>query len=234
MDEVTVKEEAPDASFETDENCKETLRKQPTLKQKTQHRSMRMYNATGLTSVDRKQIEASRISNSSSGQLQREPVQGQSTIFSNNAYTLGNRCGEIFVANNAKQWTFVCTFCNKSTRDIGDFICHIKMDHLEESDEFEHQYGSEFYGDGVNPDQDSCAQDQDVRTNFSHNRRPIEIIPINYNEVSPRSSGLFKNLTSSSKQKRVERKSEVGLAWINACACVYNMLIFLNALLLKI
>ncbi|XP_004523591.1 zinc finger protein 423 [Ceratitis capitata] len=41
-----------------------------------------------------------------------------------------SRCGEVFVSNNARQWTFICTFCNKSTRDIGEFICHIKIKHL--------------------------------------------------------------------------------------------------------
>ncbi|XP_054730137.1 sal-like protein 2 [Anastrepha obliqua] len=41
-----------------------------------------------------------------------------------------SRCGEVFVSNNARQWTFICTYCNKSTRDIGEFICHIKIKHL--------------------------------------------------------------------------------------------------------
>lgn len=41
-----------------------------------------------------------------------------------------SRCGEIFVTNNANKWTFVCTFCQKSTRDIGEFVCHIKFKHM--------------------------------------------------------------------------------------------------------
>ncbi|XP_023291380.2 gastrula zinc finger protein xFG20-1-like [Lucilia cuprina] len=40
------------------------------------------------------------------------------------------KCGEIFVTNNARKWTFVCTFCQKSTRDIGEFVCHIKFKHM--------------------------------------------------------------------------------------------------------
>ncbi|KAL9878008.1 uncharacterized protein ACN2A1_010612 isoform 1-T1 [Glossina fuscipes fuscipes] len=39
-------------------------------------------------------------------------------------------CGEIFVTRSARKWTFICTFCNKGTRDIGEFVCHIKLKHL--------------------------------------------------------------------------------------------------------
>ncbi|XP_055909409.1 zinc finger protein 652-B-like [Eupeodes corollae] len=42
----------------------------------------------------------------------------------------GSRCGEIFVANNAQTWTFVCTFCDKSMRKIDDFIDHIQNAHV--------------------------------------------------------------------------------------------------------
>ncbi|KAM7347259.1 uncharacterized protein ACRADG_006881 isoform 2-T2 [Cochliomyia hominivorax] len=43
-----------------------------------------------------------------------------------------SKCGEIFVTNNARKWTFVCTFCQKTTRDIGEFVLHIKYKHMPE------------------------------------------------------------------------------------------------------
>ncbi|XP_011176819.1 uncharacterized protein LOC105208591 [Zeugodacus cucurbitae] len=52
------------------------------------------------------------------------------TISNRKAALPNSRCGEVFVSNNARQWTFICTYCNKSTRDIGEFICHIKIKHL--------------------------------------------------------------------------------------------------------
>lgn len=39
-------------------------------------------------------------------------------------------CGEIFVTKNARKWTFMCTYCQKSTRDIGEFVLHIRLNHL--------------------------------------------------------------------------------------------------------
>lgn len=42
----------------------------------------------------------------------------------------GLLCGEIFVTRSARKWTFMCTHCNKGTRDIGEFVCHIKLKHL--------------------------------------------------------------------------------------------------------
>lgn len=42
------------------------------------------------------------------------------------------KCGEVLVTNNADKWTFVCTFCQQVTGDIGVFICHIRMQHLED------------------------------------------------------------------------------------------------------
>lgn len=42
------------------------------------------------------------------------------------------KCGEVFVTNNADKWTFVCTFCQQVTGDIGVFICHIKLEHLKD------------------------------------------------------------------------------------------------------
>lgn len=41
-----------------------------------------------------------------------------------------SKCGEIFVTNNAQKWTFVCIYCQKSTRDIGEFICHLQYKHM--------------------------------------------------------------------------------------------------------
>uniref|UniRef100_A0A1A9VWR9 C2H2-type domain-containing protein n=1 Tax=Glossina austeni TaxID=7395 RepID=A0A1A9VWR9_GLOAU len=47
----------------------------------------------------------------------------------------GLLCGEIFVTRSARKWTFICTFCNKGTRDIGEFVCHIKLKHLTHADD---------------------------------------------------------------------------------------------------
>lgn len=41
-------------------------------------------------------------------------------------------CGEIFVTGNARKWTFMCTYCQQSTRDIGEFVLHVKQNHLGE------------------------------------------------------------------------------------------------------
>lgn len=72
-----------------------------------------------------------------------------------------SRCGEVFVSNNARQWTFICTYCNKSTRDIGEFICHIKIKHLggfEDDCGDETDDGGEYEGNQSN----FYEQDQDV------------------------------------------------------------------------
>ncbi|XP_065365665.1 zinc finger protein Xfin-like [Calliphora vicina] len=41
-----------------------------------------------------------------------------------------SKCAEIFVTNNADKWTFFCAYCQKATCDIGAFICHIRLEHL--------------------------------------------------------------------------------------------------------
>ncbi|XP_037822013.1 zinc finger protein 699-like [Lucilia sericata] len=41
-----------------------------------------------------------------------------------------SKCAELFVTNNADKWTFFCVHCEKSTSDIGVFICHIRLEHL--------------------------------------------------------------------------------------------------------
>ena len=57
-------------------------------------------------------------------------------------WPLGSKkCGEVLVTNNADKWTFVCTFCQQVTGDIGVFICHIRMQHLE--DQQQHDLASE-------------------------------------------------------------------------------------------
>ncbi|XP_005185552.2 gastrula zinc finger protein xFG20-1 [Musca domestica] len=70
--------------------------------------------------------------------------------------TKGNHCGEIFVTNNAKKWTFVCTYCQKSTRDIGEFVCHIKFKHM----------GGIHHSD---EDDDDDAADENNATRKAHN-----------------------------------------------------------------
>ncbi|XP_065365088.1 zinc finger protein 83-like isoform X1 [Calliphora vicina] len=41
-----------------------------------------------------------------------------------------SKCAEIFVTNNADKWTFFCAYCQMATVDIGAFICHIRLEHL--------------------------------------------------------------------------------------------------------
>ncbi|XP_065365091.1 zinc finger protein 572-like [Calliphora vicina] len=54
-----------------------------------------------------------------------------------------SKCGEIFVTNNARKWTFVCTFCQKTTRDIGEFVCHIKYKHMTDQYQEDEDYEGE-------------------------------------------------------------------------------------------
>lgn len=140
--------------------------------QKQQHQQDKKMQQTRLSlptriasSTPKNQFRKTHNSSSSSvqhfksGQHHRTPAASKqrSVSSASSAYSLGARCGEIFVANNAKQWTFVCTFCNKSTRDIGDFICHIKIKHLEESDESPPHYDNDYY----NEDDDNGRDDDD-------------------------------------------------------------------------
>lgn len=53
-----------------------------------------------------------------------------------------SRCGEIFVSNKADKWTFYCSYCQKGTSDIGVFVCHIRLDHLDSLLDFENQKGN--------------------------------------------------------------------------------------------
>ncbi|XP_065365090.1 zinc finger protein 717-like [Calliphora vicina] len=41
-----------------------------------------------------------------------------------------SKCAEIFVTNNADKWTFFCNYCQMAANDIGVFICHIRLEHL--------------------------------------------------------------------------------------------------------
>ncbi|KAI8120641.1 Zinc finger protein 91 [Lucilia cuprina] len=41
-----------------------------------------------------------------------------------------SKCGEVFVTNCADKWTFYCSHCQLSTTDIGVFVCHIRLQHL--------------------------------------------------------------------------------------------------------
>ncbi|XP_065365085.1 zinc finger and BTB domain-containing protein 17-like isoform X1 [Calliphora vicina] len=48
-----------------------------------------------------------------------------------------SKCGELFVTNCADKWTFYCTYCQKATTDIGVFICHIRLEHLNEQQDLQ-------------------------------------------------------------------------------------------------
>ena len=83
-----------------------------------------------------------------------------------------SKCGEIFVTNNAQKWTFVCTYCQKSTRDIGEFVCHLQFKHMaglytddKEEDEVENSHNNQ---DQLNQTEDSFNnQDQEVNTSLN-------------------------------------------------------------------
>lgn len=140
-------------------------------------------DVSNLAETGKKHLEVGRHTNMLMRQLQQN--QAQTNVLTKNSASdngsgLANpsneiisnrkvglpksRCGEVFVSNNARQWTFICTYCNKSTRDIGEFICHIKIKHLggfvddgDETDdgEYEGNQISNFY-----------EQDQDVSKYF--------------------------------------------------------------------
>lgn len=140
-------------------------------------------DVSSLAEAGKKHLEVGRNTNISMRQLQQNQTQPNvltknsasdngsgllnpsNEIISNRKVELPkSRCGEVFVSNNARQWTFICTYCNKSTRDIGEFICHIKIKHLggfvddgDETDdgEYEGTQQSNFY-----------EQDQDVSKQF--------------------------------------------------------------------
>lgn len=129
-------------------------------------------DVSNLIEAGKKHLEVGRDTNISMRQLQQN--QAQPNVSTKNSATDNgsglnpsneiicnrkvalpkSRCGEVFVSNNARQWTFICTYCNKSTRDIGEFICHIKIKHLggfvddgDETDdgEYEGNHQSNFY-----------------------------------------------------------------------------------------
>ncbi|XP_065365087.1 zinc finger protein ZFP2-like [Calliphora vicina] len=60
-----------------------------------------------------------------------------------------SKCAEIFVTNNADKWTFFCAYCQKASCDIGAFICHIRLEHL-----------------NVQTDSSSSNQTTELETNF--------------------------------------------------------------------
>lgn len=83
-----------------------------------------------------------------------------------------SRCGEIFVTNNAKRWTFVCTFCQKSTRDIGEFVCHIKFKHMGthyDEDEDDEEEDNDDNEDGTQ-ENSSDLKDQHTTIDESYNQ----------------------------------------------------------------
>lgn len=57
-------------------------------------------------------------------------IKTESKLFSNEVEEYSSRCGEIFVGDDAKKWTFICTLCDQSFREINEFMSHIKGSHV--------------------------------------------------------------------------------------------------------
>uniref|UniRef100_A0A1I8PQK3 C2H2-type domain-containing protein n=1 Tax=Stomoxys calcitrans TaxID=35570 RepID=A0A1I8PQK3_STOCA len=70
-----------------------------------------------------------------------------------------SRCGMIYVTQNARKWTFVCTFCQKTTRDIGEFVCHIKYKHMGNHYDDEEDENDEDIGNGSEKDHNVTMED---------------------------------------------------------------------------
>ncbi|XP_073832914.1 uncharacterized protein [Musca autumnalis] len=103
-----------------------------------------------------------------------------------------NHCGEIFVTSNAKKWTFVCTYCQKSTRDIGEFVCHIK---------FKHMGGSQYFdedddGEDVSVDE---QKEQHVTAEDSYNQGQDYFDCANYLDVNVHIEDSDEQQSSSKK-----------------------------------
>lgn len=140
---------------------------------------------------------SSRYGNQTNKPLSSPPVQQHHQQLDTSDFS---RCGEIFVTNNARKWTFVCTFCQKTTRDIGEFVCHIKFKHMPEQYYEDEEYdGEENLTDQREQQndffQDDCYDnhDQDVRNFFNTSTTKASLHP---NEPFQKTQVISKNLAS--------------------------------------
>lgn len=108
-------------------------------------------------------IGIQRSSSTSSNQQQNKIIPQVPTVPPAQPTFLGDKCGELFVTKNAKMWTFVCTYCQKTTRDIGEFVCHIK-NHLDKqaAKQAVKQQQQQAAAINYNSSEDEVAEEQDV------------------------------------------------------------------------
>ncbi|XP_075158995.1 uncharacterized protein LOC142232164 [Haematobia irritans] len=76
-----------------------------------------------------------------------------------------SKCGLIYVCQKGRKWTFVCSFCKKKTRDIGEFVCHVKFKHMGAHYDDDEEDNDEDNGNDSEKDQ-NAAMDYFDCTNY--------------------------------------------------------------------